>query len=359
MKSQQLLNSESPGESATDSAEKKCIAPPAPAAKAAKVHSQEAQGEESKDKVVQIFKPSQNDVLFGRGKVSILHYSMKTTVLVFLLALKYNQPFQGHQGNMRLHKIVNLHKERYLSSRRYDKLAIADDIVRDIKSGRRGEPGRFMKRANGEEYWIEVGDDVAREKVSHALRGKPRKKTDEGGSGFLVGAPKRSTQLINHYNSLHDPGQRQRLVGSMLQQQLPTSSSTAGASLHHTMSQYHQALLPQLAGLRQTTMLRRPLTGPSTTRIGNLSSLLTSRAVPSHQLPANTLGRSNPFLLANMMGSSLNHSLALSSQREQDAALTRIYVREQAMARMLQQNATGGIDDSLPGNQRRTQPRFH
>jgi hypothetical protein len=259
---------------------------------------------------------------------------------------------------MRLHTIVNLHKERYLSSRRYDKLAIADDIVRDIKSGRRGEPGRFMKRANGEEYWIEVGDDVAREKVSHALRGKPRKKTDEGGSGFLVGAPKRSAQLMNHYNSLHDHGKRQRLVGSMLQQQLPTSSSTAGASLHHTMSQYHQSMLPQLASLQQATMLRRPLTGPSTTRLGNLSSLLTPRAVLSHQLPA-TLARSNPFLLANMMGSSLNDSLSLSSQREQDAALSRMYVREQAMARMLQQNAMGGIDDSPPGNQQRTQSRFH
>jgi outer membrane protein OmpA-like peptidoglycan-associated protein len=85
MKEQQLLNSErSSGESATDSAEKKCIALPAPAAEAVKVHSQEAQGEDSKDKVVRIFKPSQNDVLFGRGKVSILHSSMKTTVLAFL-----------------------------------------------------------------------------------------------------------------------------------------------------------------------------------------------------------------------------------------------------------------------------------
>ena len=67
-----------------------------------------------------------------------------------------------------------MHRERYLTARRYDKFAIADEIVKSIKDGG-AESGRFLKRVEGQEYWLEVTDSVAREKVSHALRGKPRK----------------------------------------------------------------------------------------------------------------------------------------------------------------------------------------
>jgi hypothetical protein len=103
-----------------------------------------------------ILKPSTSDVLFGRGK-----------------------PFQSHPGNLHLHEIVNQTKERYLKSRRLDKLAIAKEIVQEIKSGgKEGTPGRFLKRAEGDICcWTEVSDDVAREKVSHALRDRPRKLT--------------------------------------------------------------------------------------------------------------------------------------------------------------------------------------
>jgi hypothetical protein len=99
----------------------------------------------------QLLTPSPNDVLFGRGK-----------------------PYQAHEGNVRLHKMVKLQKQRYLNSRRYDKLAIAEEIVKEVQYGRLGEPGRFLKRADGEEYWEEVSNTIARDKVSHALRGKPR-----------------------------------------------------------------------------------------------------------------------------------------------------------------------------------------
>jgi hypothetical protein len=97
-----------------------------------------------------ISKPTPFDVLFGRGK-----------------------PYQGHPGNIRLHKIVDVHRSRYLRARRYDKFAISEEIVRNIKAP--PESGRFLKRAEGEDYWEEVSDPVAQEKVSHALRGKPRK----------------------------------------------------------------------------------------------------------------------------------------------------------------------------------------
>lgn len=135
-----------------------------------------------------IRKPAQFDVLFGRGK-----------------------PYQGHPGNIRLHKIVDVYRSRYTRARRYDKFAIAEDIVRNIQAP--PEFGRFLKRAEGEDYWEKVSDPVAREKVSHALRGKPRSEhyassggqhADEeclggaatlGASVYLFGRPRSGAQL--------------------------------------------------------------------------------------------------------------------------------------------------------------------
>jgi hypothetical protein len=98
-----------------------------------------------------IQQPTQYDVLFGRGK-----------------------PYQGHKGNIRLHKVVDLYKPRYSQARRHEKTEIAEEIVQFVKvSGEKA--GRFLKRAEGDEAWVEVSDSIARDKVSHALRGKPRK----------------------------------------------------------------------------------------------------------------------------------------------------------------------------------------
>lgn len=97
-----------------------------------------------------IVKPTKFDVLFGRGK-----------------------PYQGHSGNIRLHKVVDVYKPRYSQARRHVKTEIAEEIVQFIKGG--GEKaGRFLKRTEGEDAWVEVSDTIARDKVSHALRGKSR-----------------------------------------------------------------------------------------------------------------------------------------------------------------------------------------
>lgn len=104
-----------------------------------------------------ILRPAHMDVLFGRGK-----------------------PYQSHPGNNRLHEVVELCKDRYSQARRHVKTEIAQEIVDYIKVGCT-VPGRFLKRVEGDGTWAEVSDDVARDKVSHALRGKPRK--DEKGIG--------------------------------------------------------------------------------------------------------------------------------------------------------------------------------
>jgi hypothetical protein len=145
-KLQKLLNGRSPG----DSNEK------SPSIEGENLNSSGLGSRTSLDSstegMARIANPSPRDVIFGRGK-----------------------PFQSHPGNVYLHKIVNMHKDRYFKSRRYDKLAIAEEIVSEIKQGSNGTPGRFLKRVEGEDHWVEVSSEVAREKVSHALRGKPRK----------------------------------------------------------------------------------------------------------------------------------------------------------------------------------------
>ena len=89
-----------------------------------------------------------NDVLFGRGK-----------------------PFQIHPGNVRLHQLVDERKHVYTMSRRDDKTMIATSIVNLIKR----EGGRFLRKyKNDKKKWMEVDDIVARNKVSHALRGTGR-----------------------------------------------------------------------------------------------------------------------------------------------------------------------------------------
>lgn len=121
-----------------------------------------SQGRVADDQKQRIQHPTQYDVLFGRGK-----------------------PYQGHAGNIRLHKVVDLYKSRYSQARRHEKTEIAEEIVQFIKNGGT-KAGRFLKRIDGEESWAEVSDSIARDKVSHALRGKPRKDDSSAKSHAVV-----------------------------------------------------------------------------------------------------------------------------------------------------------------------------
>lgn len=130
--------------------------------------------EEVGSDVPRILQPSQFDVLFGRGK-----------------------PYQGHAGNIRLHKIVDLYKPRYTQARRHEKTEIAEEIVQFIKTPTtNNKHGRFLKRVENEEAWVEVSDSVARDKVSHALRGKARKESEASGVALagLTGSKRESTE---------------------------------------------------------------------------------------------------------------------------------------------------------------------
>jgi hypothetical protein len=251
---------------------------------------------ETQSTASQIITPSPNDVLFGRGK-----------------------PYQAHEGNVRLHKMVKLQKQRYLNSRRYDKLAIAEEIVKEVQNGRPGEPGRFMKRADGEEYWEEVSNTIAREKVSHALRGKPRSAHFERSPSV---AQKRDL-VRSMYVSLGQQVERGEPQGKRL-------GPTGLANLHSLAS--NMAMLPQMRS--QPTMLSQPAS--HITNRGDFASRLASDVL-SYQTPSQLM--SNPLL--HSFGTRFNPAFA---QRELSYA-QQVYAREQAIAEILKMGRV--VDDNL------------
>ena len=82
----------------------------------------------------------------------------------------------NRHGNLNLHLLVDKYRQVYLISTRRDKAAIARNIVQEIKS----TGARFLRRFDEDkedDKWVEVDDDTAYKKVSHALR---LRKNDHG-----------------------------------------------------------------------------------------------------------------------------------------------------------------------------------
>jgi len=104
-------------------------------------------------------KPCPYDVVCGRDKFS-----------------------HAHVGNKRFRSLIEMYRERYQTApSRDDKTRITCKIVAMIRAFRPG--GRFLKLDPETKEWYDVGDEYAREKVSHALRSakdpalrKPRRK---------------------------------------------------------------------------------------------------------------------------------------------------------------------------------------
>lgn len=87
--------------------------------------------------------PGTRDILLGSGKT-----------------------VQDHCGNIFLRTHVVAKLEKYQRTAKLEKNGVAMAIVLDVKQA----GGRFLKRANEEGWWLEVNDEVAREKVSATFR---------------------------------------------------------------------------------------------------------------------------------------------------------------------------------------------
>jgi hypothetical protein len=107
--------------------------------------------------------PTTLDVLLGRGR-----------------------PYQKFPGNLQLSNMIDAGQAVYqAATHQLNKTAISNDTVVEIK-----EMGaRFLKRSECGQYWIEVSDLVARDKVSHGFRNNAKrdsKKTNDAPHVFPV-----------------------------------------------------------------------------------------------------------------------------------------------------------------------------
>jgi hypothetical protein len=99
--------------------------------------------------------PTSVDVVLGRGR-----------------------PYQEYPGNRRLADIIDEYRTVYQASSRREKTVLSNkilSIIKDTDSGGAGA-GRFLKKCEGNHGgWLQVSDDIAREKVSHSFRTKTRR----------------------------------------------------------------------------------------------------------------------------------------------------------------------------------------
>ena len=94
----------------------------------------------------EIITPHENDVLMGRGG-------------------KNNQ----HPGNEQLRDMARAMRDRYKASAKKGKSNMSRELVQQVRD-LNPKPGRFLKRNPITNDWEDVGDDIAREKVSQVLR---------------------------------------------------------------------------------------------------------------------------------------------------------------------------------------------
>jgi len=94
--------------------------------------------------------PNAHDVLLGRGK-----------------------PFQNHDGNQSMLRIVDMYRKRYHESERAFKHEIIEEVLDIIKS----KGGRFLERIDDFEksFWNQVPHRMAYRKVGHAFRSNARR----------------------------------------------------------------------------------------------------------------------------------------------------------------------------------------
>jgi hypothetical protein len=71
-----------------------------------------------------------------------------------------------HPGNRNFRDLINMHRRDYLKAKKNDKPDISRAIVRAVRCA----GGRFLKKDEKANVWLEIGDTQAREKTSQALR---------------------------------------------------------------------------------------------------------------------------------------------------------------------------------------------
>ncbi|CAJ1969726.1 unnamed protein product [Cylindrotheca closterium] len=205
-----------------------------------------------------VYRPTKYDVLCGRGA-----------------------PIQNHEGNVRMRRLVSRYTKRYMDSRKYRKQLVAEEAVRRVKRAAKGVTrARFLRRVGRENYWEEVDDRIASDKVSHALRCFVRKL--EEGNETLVSDNEDDSSVGETESDTEE-------VPSSVSQEskAPTSSVVSSSALEKSASGVEalkrtSPIHTQPLGLTQFTASLDPLFGSHSAFAGMLppSSFRSALGVP-------------------------------------------------------------------------------
>jgi len=149
--------------------------------------------------------PNKHDVLLGRGK-----------------------PFQNHDGNQAMLRIVDMYRKRYHESERAFKHEIIEEVLDIIKS----KGGRFLERIDDFEksYWSVVPHRMSYRKVGHAFRSNARrismeKRGQAANQRRNASAMARASLMSQFLNNNENLMQRMPLQGASLQDMIPVGGS--------------------------------------------------------------------------------------------------------------------------------------
>jgi hypothetical protein len=154
--------------------------------------------------------PADDDILLGRGR-----------------------PFQTHPGNEWMLELAKQHKDLYQKLPKEKKRPIIEELLQTIREQNR----RFLRRVEGEKYWEEVSDDIASEKMSHALRAKKEKRTSRARTAI--------SREVQQANSSLDANIA-ILSQFRAHQLLPGGSTHIGMPIHHPAA----AQIPSITSLQ-------------------------------------------------------------------------------------------------------------
>ena len=128
---------------------------------------------------------TRRDVLFGKSigspyiVPSVRPFRQILTCFLTFCILQYDEtltgrgkPFQEHEGNIKLSKLIESRQAEYAKANRAGKTLISWEIVRLIQR----DGGSFLKKDECSGAWKKETDEIAREKVSHGFRTKSKQR---------------------------------------------------------------------------------------------------------------------------------------------------------------------------------------
>jgi len=138
-----------------------------------------------------------------------------------------DKTFNKHHGNQVFRELIVQFQDTYVAAKsKHEKMRITKDIVSSLKAQYNA---RFVKLSKNQESWVEISDQVARDKVSHALRFAAKQHASSGVTTDSS-VSKRSLTPSPIPPSQKIPQRLKRLLSPISAAAVHSSTTTTGAA---------------------------------------------------------------------------------------------------------------------------------